>query len=103
MQYKLSINPLAEQDLDEIAGYIANDLASPKAALDFLDVVENCYGNVSLNPQMYPLCDNERLKRKGYRKALIKNYIMFYRVDDEEKTVNVIRFIYCGRDYINII
>ena len=103
MQYKLVITGLAEQDLDDIAGYIANDLSSPKAALGFLNDVESCYDDISLNPHMYPFCESERLKSKEYRKALIKNYIMFYRVDDKEKTVYVMRFIYGGRDYIKLL
>jgi len=52
---------------------------------------------------MYPFCENERLKRQEYRKALIKNYIMFYRVDDKTRTIYVMRFIYGGRDYIKLL
>ena len=103
MQYKLVITGTAEQDLEDIAGYIANDLSSPKAAVTFLNDVENCYDNISLNPHMYPLCENERLKRQEYRKALIKNYIMFYRADDKTRTIYVMRFIYGGRDYIKLL
>ena len=103
MQYKLVITGIAEQDLEDIAGYIANDLSSPKAAVTFLNDVDNCYENISLTPHMYPFCENERLKRKEYRKALIKNYIMFYRVDDKTKTIYVMRFIYGGRDYIKLL
>ena len=44
MQYKLVITGTAEQDLEDIAGYIANDLSSPKAAVAFLNDVDNCYG-----------------------------------------------------------
>ena len=44
MQYKLVITGTAEQDLEDIAGYIANDLSSPKAALAFLNAVDSCYG-----------------------------------------------------------
>lgn len=103
MQYKLVIADTAQQDLEDIAGYIVNDLSSPKAAVTFLNDVENCYDNISLNPHMYPFCENERLKRQEYRKALIKNYIMFYRADDKTRTIYVMRFIYGGRDYIKLL
>lgn len=67
-----------------------------------LDDILKCYDNISLNPLMYALCDNNRLKSKEYRKAVIKNYIMFYRVDEVKQTIYIIRFIYGRRDYINL-
>ena len=68
-----------------------------------LDDILKCYDNISLNPLMYALCDNDRLKSKKYRKAVIKNYIMFYRVDEEKQTIYIMRFIYGRRDYINLL
>lgn len=52
---------------------------------------------------MYALCDNDRLKSKKYRKAVIKNYIMFYRVDEEKQIIYIMRFVYGRRDYINLL
>ena len=52
---------------------------------------------------MYALCNHNRLKEKGYRKAIIKNYIMFYRADEENDTVYIMRFLYGRRDYIRLI
>lgn len=68
-----------------------------------LDDILKCYDNISLNPLMYALCDNNRLKSKEYRKAVIKNYIMFYSVDEVKQTIYIMRFIYGRRDYINLL
>lgn len=78
-------------------------MSAPKAANDLLDDILKCYDNISLNPLMYALCDNNRLKSKEYRKAVIKNYIMFYRVDEVKQTIYIMRFIYGRRDYINLL
>ena len=77
-------------------------MSAPKAANDLLDDILKCYDSISLNPLMYVLCDNYRLKSKEYRKAVIKNYIMFYRVDEVKQTIYIMRFIYGRRDYINL-
>lgn len=103
MIYKLVVSKPAEKDLADILQYISKDLSAPKAASDFLDEVLKCYDNVAANPLMYALCDNDRLKNKKYRKAIIKNYIMFYRVDEENSMVYIMRFIYGRRDYINLL
>ena len=68
-----------------------------------MDDILKCYDNILLNPLMYALCDNDRLKSKKYRKAVIKNYIMFYRVDEEKQIIYIMRFIYGRRDYINLL
>ena len=103
MNYNLVITKPAEKDLADILQYISKDLSAPKAANDLLDDILKCYDNISLNPLMYALCDNDRLKIKKYRKAVIKNYIMFYRVDEEKQKIYIMRFVYGRRDYINLL
>ncbi len=103
MNYNLVITKPAEKDLADILQYISKDLSAPKAANDLLDDILKCYDNISLNPLMYALCDNDRLKSKKYRKAVIKNYIMLYRIDEEKQIIYIMRFIYGRRDYINLL
>lgn len=103
MSYKLVVTKPAEKDLADILQYISKDLSAPKAASDFLNEVLKCYDNLSENPFMYAFCDNDRLRNKEYQKAIIKNYIMFYRVDKDNNLIYVIRFIYGRRDYINLL
>lgn len=103
MNYNLVITKPAEKDLADILQYISKDLSAPKAANDLLDDILKCYDNISLNLLMYALCDNDRLKSKKYRKAVIKNYIMLYRIDEEKQIIYIMRFIYGRRDYINLL
>lgn len=101
--YKLIVTEFAHQDLDNIVSYIAVQLANTAAASDFLDEVERCYGYLKSNPMMYSKCDDSRLKKYGYRKAVIKNYILVYKVDEIGKTVVALRFFYGSRDYARLI
>ena len=50
-------------------------------------------------PYMYPEC-NEPLKSLGYRKIVVKNYILIYEVDDEKKNINLLRIFYGRSDYM---
>ena len=54
-------------------------------------------------PFMYELCQDVRLRSLGYRKALINNYVMIYRVDEGTKTVYILRFFYGRLDYEKLI
>lgn len=97
--YKLNITKLADDDLDKIIEYISVDLANPSAATEFLTEVINCYEYLKTNPYIYAVADDRRLIKEGYRKALIKNYILVFKVDEELKTTTVYRFFYAARDY----
>ena len=99
MGYKLIVSKEAHEDVDEIAGYIAHELKNMAAASGFLDDVEKSYRSLTENPRLFALCDDARLQREGYRKAVIKNYLVLYRIDEEKKAVYVVRVVYGPRNY----
>ena len=101
--YKVTISDAADADLDEVIGYIATVLADPQAAASLADKIAACYDDLSRTPYMYSQCLNLRLQALGYRRVSIQNYIMVYRVDEECKTVYILRFFYGPRDYERLI
>lgn len=103
MDYKVDIAPVASQDLDEIITYIAKELGNPTAAVSFLNEVEACYASLEKMPFMYEECRDPQLKSLGYRRAVIKHYVMVYRIDKVENIVHILRFFYGAREYENLI
>lgn len=99
MGYKIALTELAARDLDSITEYIAERLSNPTAAAAFLDAVDECFGNWETMPLMFARCRDTRLRSMGYRRAVIKNYVMIYRVAESKKTVYILRFFYGARDY----
>ena len=103
MEYKVESTPSADQDLESIVSYIAEDLDNLAAATRFLDEVDACYAHLETMPLMYELCRDARLRALGYRKAIINHYVMIYRVEEDIKTVHIMRFFYGRRDYEKLI
>ncbi len=103
MAYKIEVTPHAGEDLEEIVSYIAGNLANATAATAFLDAVEECYDGLEAMPFMFEECRDPHLKALGYRRAVIKHYVMVYRVDEAEKTVYILRFFYGAREYEKLI
>jgi len=101
--YNLDITDNAEQDLENIISYIVEKLSAPVAASTFLDAVHDCYENLETNPHIYESCRDHRLKKEGYRRAVVKNYILVYKIDEEAKTVTIHRFFYGRQDYVSLI
>ena len=103
MGYNIVISQDAHNDIDNCIGYIVNDLKNPVAAQNLLDKIVQAYTEISDNPHMYAYCNDSRLRKDGYRKVVIKNYVLIYRVDNNTQTVYVIRFFYGRQNYMEMI
>ena len=103
MAYKLFITQNASDELDGIVNYISNHLDNPSAAVSFLDKAEDCYSRLSDNPKIYQLCDYQDFKEKGYRKAVVNNYVMIYRIDEVTDTVYILHIFFGRQDYYHMI
>ncbi|MBQ7097097.1 MAG: type II toxin-antitoxin system RelE/ParE family toxin [Clostridia bacterium] len=101
--YRLVITKEAYKDLEDVISYISGTLKNPIAADNFLKEFEEKCEIVSSNPEAYAYCNDTRLMNAGYRKIVIKNYIVFYRINRPEKEVYIMRIIYGRRDYIDLI
>ena len=99
--YKLEFLPNAKNDMLEIVKYIADELKNPVAAGNLADefikyaerICEFPYANKVYTP-VKPL-------KFEYRRIIVKNYLMFYTVDESSKTVTIMRVIYARRDMDN--
>ena len=85
----------------DIIAYIKDTLIAPQAAVNFADEVKKCYAHLKTNPLIYALCNDERLAKGGYRKAVINGYIVVFKVDENIKSVHIHRFFYGAEDYPN--
>ena len=103
MKYDIHITRAAEKDLNSAADYIEFVLLNPQAADDLLDEAENKIGDLSAFPEKFALVDDPVLKTWGIRFTLIKSYIAFYVISEENHTVYIIRFLYGKRDWITIL
>ena len=54
-------------------------------------------------PRRYPLAEEEPLRKKGIRKMTVKNFFVYYLVDEENRRVSVIAVVYGRRDQIAVL
>ena len=96
--YNLIILPEAQQDIRDTVLYIARVLSSPQAALNLQEAFEKKISSLSVMPKRIKTVDEQPWKEAGIRKTRVKNYYIYFLVDDEEMAVKVIAVIYAGRD-----
>ena len=99
---KVEVSDKADYDLDCILAYISEDLDAPQAAALFADAVYDCYNRLENNPYIFEECRDPKLKRRGYRRAVIKNYIMLYKIHDDSLVI-IHHFFYGAQDYANLV
>lgn len=97
-QYRLIILPEAQQDIRSIILYIARDLAAPQAALNLQDDLEKTIKSLAEMPKRIKTVDDQPWKDAGIRKIKVKNYYIYFLVDDVERNVKVNAIIYAGRN-----
>jgi len=99
--FTLEITESAEADLDQITDYLGFALSNPQAALALLDEVERVSATLAGSPELFPLCSDSRLAELGYRKAIVRAYILVYEIDHAAQAVRVLRFFHGSEDYAN--
>lgn len=97
--YNLEYLPVARQDMVDIVRYISRELNNPIAAdqlaVELIEAGDSIPAMPYANPAYIPI----RPLKHEYRKLLVRNYIMFYWLDEEKKMVTVARVVYAKRDY----
>lgn len=93
--YKLEYLPAARKDMIEIIQYISQESKNPDAAellaVEMVNAAENALKFPYTSPVYHPI----RPLKYEYRKISVKNYLMFYWVDEEKKLVTAARVVYC--------
>ncbi|MFI3326874.1 MAG: type II toxin-antitoxin system RelE/ParE family toxin [Clostridia bacterium] len=101
MKYAVKISKVAKEDLRDIYKYIAYDLLSPQTALNQLDRLEQKIYSLENMPTKYRVYDKEISTE--IRFIPVNNYCVFYKINEENSIVDIIRVIYGGRNIENIL
>jgi addiction module RelE/StbE family toxin len=103
LKFKVVIYPKAKQDMEIIFEYIKESLGSPQAAYNMVEKFYKAIEKASIFPLSCPLTNNEGVKDKTLRKLIVDDYIIFYKPNDEEKQIEIIRVIYGMRNMADIL
>lgn len=100
-KYKVRLSIVAKNDFKSIISYIKNDLLEPTIARKYAELIKEEIKTLEHFPQKFSVIDPSIIKYDNFRKLIIKNYIAFYRINEDKKTVNIERILYGGTDWKN--
>ena len=101
--FELIFSETVNNDIVSSLRYIKEFLEAPMAAENHFNELKEIYKKLKENPYRRPLVQNKFLASKGIRFIMVKNYMLIYIINEKNNTVLLYRFIYCKRDWINIL
>ena len=100
-KYEVLLSIKAKEDLKNIAFYIKNNLKEPAIASKYTKMIKNEIKTLSYFPQRNAIINEDTIVDLRIRKTTIKNYIIFYRINDENNIVSIERILYSASNWIN--
>ena len=101
--YELAFSKVIDSDIDQCYIYIKETLEAPAAAENLFTELYEKINRLLENPYRRPLVQDKYLASLGLRSIKVKNYVLYYTIAEENKTVNALRFMYKARDWTNIL
>lgn len=101
--YDVEVTQIAEQDYNRAEDYIKNELYNQKAAAGLAKKLHEAIKDLSFFPKKYPVCNDDYLRLWEIRFVPVNNYLLFYIVREDARTVYVLRFLYGRRNWQKIL
>ena len=103
MEYEVRITLQAQAHLREIRDYIAQKLLAPEAAKSTVQRLGTVMASPSQMPTRVPLIEEEPWRSEGVRVRAVRNFLIYFWVNEAEKTVQIIAVIYARRDQTSVL
>lgn len=97
-KYKVKVVRQAKSHLTAIKEYIAFELLAPDTARNMLNLLRQSIQSLSDEPYRIKTIDEHPWGSQGIRKTRVKNYYIYFWIDEGSKCIYVIAVIYVARD-----
>lgn len=103
MKYKIIRTDKAEEQLRKIIFYIVDDSGDVDIALKYLDKIEAAINRLQEFPESGSIPRYSILKKQGYKVVIVERHLVFYKINETDKTVIIYAIVDGRREYLNLI
>lgn len=96
--YQIKITKQARRHLIAIRNYIANELLAPETAHDMIALLREKINSLSEMPDRIKLTEEEPWRSNGIHRMRVKNYYIYFWINEENCIVQITSVIYVMRD-----
>ena len=97
-EYKIKVTRQAKEHLALIREYIATELQAPIVAKRMLELLKSEMMSLQTMPYRVKLIGEQPWCDLGFRRIRVKNYYVYFCVDESRKEVQILAVIYVKRD-----
>ena len=102
-KYKIQFSKDAREDLMDNYAYIKYNLQESVIARKMITKIKEEINKLKDDPTIYAIIKDEIIKKREIRKIKVNNYIVFYRVEENNKIVEIVRIMYGRRNWTKIL
>lgn len=102
-KYKIQFSKDARKDLIDIYSYIRYNLQEPTIAKKLEKRIREEVYKLEDNPTIYAIIKDEIIRKREIRKIKVNNYIVFYKVEENNSIVEIVRIMYGRSNWIKIL
>lgn len=92
--YRVRITKQAKEHLILIRDYISTELKQPTIAKEIIGVLKDEIDSLEYMPHRIRCIDEEPWRDLGFRKIRVKNYYIYFWINENEKEVVIIAVVY---------
>ncbi|MCL2412354.1 MAG: type II toxin-antitoxin system RelE/ParE family toxin [Treponema sp.] len=92
MKYNVRFSPFAKEDKKEIKIYLSKFYTETPRR--FTTALKEYINNLKNNPYIYP----EYPENTDYHRMFVNNYVVFYKINDTEKQIDIYRILRASWD-----
>ena len=101
MTYQVKLTDHAVGQIKETVGYISKVLLEPEVARCWSDRLKKEIASLDTMPRRYSLVSEEPWHTEGVRRMPVENFLVYYWVNEETKTVWITAVLYGRQDQIS--
>ncbi len=102
-KYTIFVAKRATADMESIFQYISTEFNSENSARNTIIKIREKIEIIGKNPFAYAVIDNPMNIKKFYRRAVVQNYIIYYRVNPQVDRIDILRVLYNKRNFMNLL
>ncbi len=102
MAYKVIETESFKKSLNETFDYINEKFRNPIIIRDILDIIDSVSKLLQIFPDMFAVFEPSYKLEKELRKFPVKDYYVFYTIDDSLQEIQYIKIIHSRRNYYEI-
>ena len=101
--YDIEFLPLAKSDIENIIYYIKYNLNNSTAALNLNNNFIKAINNITYFPYGAFIYKQNKLLTYEYRSVRVKNFLIFYTINESKKLITIVRVLYQSMNINNIL